>query len=340
MIFESNYMKTIKVITLFLAAALLLACFSSCRKFDGSDGGAVIAIGANDAAAVAGMLGLGGGASSAPQQSSQSSAPKHETPAAQTPQTPAQAQDTPAEKPADTPSDKPAETPSQSAQDTPAQETLAETPAQNDGRPSSKEEIVAYYKTAFDLVKSSAKGVTHTVSDASNNPPVVEAGKLSSIAGTLMNTFLKTSEPNETMAASELPPKGVMKSALDPSFVGAAECNDAGDFYEIYIRLDCTETDPDVNPPAGGGKAGTLVDVIESSQVEEAAGSMIKFTNLKNSYFETSVKAKIEKSTGHLVEAVFTCPSYMSFDKVTAAILSVENARLGLTYTETFTVQW
>ena len=223
----------------------------------------------------------------------------------------------------------------------PVEQATQNTSEQSNGNaPSTKEEIVEYYKKAFSLAKTDAKKVIMTYTNTTNQPAICEAGKLSSIASTLMNTFMKESEPNEELSPADLPPKGIMTSPLDASFVREATCKDTGDSYEIYIVLDITQDSPDVNPPAGGGKAGTITDVLESSSVTDAVGSIIKFENLANSYFDTSITAVVEKSTGHLTALETVCPSIMSFDKVSAAIISVEDARLGLTYNNRYSIEW
>ena len=331
-----------KYLSATIASLLLILTFTGCTKFDGSDSPLIVAVDANSAAAVLNAFGVSSNTSNSGSYSNNTSSvvattaftAENEAKNATEPQSVSDTNETKSAVDDTTIADteNKAENPTENSSDSENTSGIAgfET----------KEKIVDYYKECFNLVKSSAKGITHTISDTSNSPAICEAGKLSSIASTLMNTFLKESEPNEEMAVSEFPPSVSAVSALDSSFVDTATITESGDYYEVYIKLDATEDNPDVNPESGGGKAGTLVNIIEASQVEEAAGSMVKFENLKNSYFETSVKAKIEKSTKHIVEAEFICPSIMSFDKVTAAIISVENARLGLTYRDVFTVQW
>ncbi|MBQ6018564.1 MAG: hypothetical protein IJL26_00155, partial [Clostridia bacterium] len=218
---------------------------------------------------------------------------------------------------------------------------LSEQPAAN-AAPTSKEEIVALYKEAYGKIATDATGAVHTWNNSTNQPPVVEAGALSSIASTLMNMFLKENTPNEQLSPSDVPPKGVTTCNLDMNYVADATCTDNGGTYTVTIRLNTTQDAPEVNPAPGSGGIGSICDVIETKSITDAAGTFIKFEGLENRYFEGEVTATIEKETKHITEIHVKSPSFMCFGKAQAIIgfPKIENARLGLTYEDKFTISY
>ena len=202
--------------------------------------------------------------------------------------------------------------------------------------------MVNYYKECYNKIATEASGATLTYTNNTNSPDVLEVGGLSSIAGTLMGMFLKESQPNTALTPADVAPKGVTTCNLTPDMVAEATCTDNGDTYTVHIKLNCTQDNPDINPTAGSGKAGTIVDVVNVSDITDAAGSMIDFTDVQNQYFDTEVTATIEKSTGHITELKTISPTIMSFGSVSAmgGLLSLDNARIGLTYENHYTIAY
>ena len=211
-----------------------------------------------------------------------------------------------------------------------------------DAAPTSKEEIVALYKEAYGKIATDATGAVHTWNNSTNQPQVVEAGALSSVASTLMNMFLKENTPNEQLSPADVPPKGVTTCNLDMNYVGDATCTDNGGTYTVTIKLNTTQDSPEVNPAPGSGGIGSICDVIETKSITDAAGTFIKFEGLENRYFEGEITATIEKETKHITEIHVKSPSFMCFGKAQAVIgfPKIENARLGLTYEDKFTISY
>jgi hypothetical protein len=325
-----TFMRKLRPIALMLVIVMVCFAFTSCQTtFNGLNEGATIVMHVVGAPQDMGNFGLGGSGrgSAAPVVPTPTAAPAPIPTAA--PVTNAPAEETPTQA---APS---GETTTQA----PSGETTTAAPA-GDGTPSTKEEIVNLFTTAYNKAMAEAKGATHVKTSPTNNPPIVETGKLSSIASGLMGSFLKESSPNTEIPVTDVPPKGLSTSPLTAAIVAEATCTENAGVYEVMIKLNCTEENPDVNPPAGGGKAGTIVNVLETSTITDAVGNVVKFENPKNTYFDTTVKAKIEKDSGKLLELQAICPSILSFDKVTAVVLSVENARIGLTYDDTYKINW
>ena len=225
------------------------------------------------------------------------------------------------------------------------QEQPSEQPAQPaaDAAPTAAADVVALYKEAYAKIAAEATGATQTWTNAQNQPQIVEAGALSSVAGTLMNTFLKESSPNAPLAPADVPPKGVTTCNLDMAYVAEATCADNGGTYEVRIKLNTTQDSPEVNPSLGSTGVGAISDVIEVSEITDAAGAFINFENMENRYFETEITATIDKATKHITELYVKCPSIMCFGKAAVkplGIPSIENARLGLTYENRYTIAY
>ena len=323
-------MKKIRRITaLCLLAAFTVIAFAGCGAANDVPENPIICVSLNYGENSSTPSGNAGSQTPSGNQSG-SQTPSSTTPSASTPD-------------ASTPS---AETPDAS---TPSAETPdASTPSDNGGSastgaPSTVAEIVNYYKECYNKIATEGSGATLTYNKNSNSPNVLEIGDLSSIAGTLMNQFLTETQPNEAIPVADVAPKGVTTCNLTEDMVAEATCTDNGDTYTVHIKLNCTQDNPDVNPSAGGGKAGTIVDVVLVEDITGAAGSFINFENVQNQYFDTEVTATIEKSTGHITELYTVSPTIMSFGSVSVkpfGFPSIDNARIGLTYENRYTITY
>lgn len=317
--------KILRLTALVLIAVLTLACFSGCGAANDAPENPIVSLsllyGENSESAAADSN-QGGSqqpqATVAPTASSDNAAPTDAN-------TPAN------DKPAD--SDKP-------NSDKPAN---PDTPANSSGAPSTPAEVVNYYKECYDKIAKEGKSATLTWNNTTNSPAVLQVGALSSVASSLMGSFLKEATPNTELAVADVAPKGVTTCNLTADMVADATCTDKGSTYEVHIKLKPTQDNPDVNPPAGGGKAGTIVDVVDVADITNAAGSFVNFDNPQNSYFDTEVTATIDKATGHITELYTKCPSIMSFGKVAVKPMgfpSIENAQIGLTYENKYSIAY
>ncbi len=215
--------------------------------------------------------------------------------------------------------------------------------APSDADLSTKEGIVEYYKAAHAKVLSSAKTVTQTYNNTINYNDVLEIGGNDTIAGiakTLMNNFMKEdTEPKPYSGAdiaANFPPAGGCAGLTPDMIADDASCTEEGDNYIIKLKINSTEENYDT-----GEKTKNLAPVVETSQITEAAGSLIKFDGLENRYIGANIIATIEKSTGNLKALEIYTPSYMCFAQVTAAVIvKVSNCRIGLEYQQKWTVDW
>lgn len=263
----------------------------------------------------------------------------------QTPATPdetqAPAQDeTQAPATPDTPSQAP-EAPTQSGKtETPTQ--APSTPASS--KPTSKEEIITYYVTAYNKIATEGKKVTRTYDNTTNYKNIVKIGdnaQIKSLCEKLMKQFMKPNNEAVASSAKDLPPVGVTKLSISPSQISSAACNDKGSYYEVVLKSTGTDSNYEIDSVAGKGSAGVIGPLLRTEDVSSAAGSFIKFDGLHAKYATCTVTAKIDKSSGHITEFNFNSPCILHFDKVTAlGFIKVENCDLGLLFEQKWTVAY
>lgn len=209
---------------------------------------------------------------------------------------------------------------------------------------STKEGAVEYYKTAHAKVLAEAKSVTRTLDNNTNYKEYLEVGGNSTLAGvakTLMGMFLAANtEPapfsGSADIAANFPPAGKGSAGLTADMIGDYSVKEEGDNYIITLSINSSEEAPDL-----GDKASNLVNVVESSQVEEAAAGFVSFEGLRNEYIAPTVTATINKTTGQMTALHTLTPSYMKFDKATVAfVVNVNNVGIGLQYEQEWTIEW
>ena len=145
---------------------------------------------------------------------------------------------------------------------------------------------------AFSGVKTNAKSVTILKKNAYNYNNHVEAGMLSSLGSTLMSSFLK----------------------------------EEGDYYVITVVVKGA-----VNPNAGE-KVGAVASILTKQSIQDPIKDvpLINSIEPKCDYKDTTAEAKIEKSTGNLVEYYFDLPM----------ILFMDSYEIGLGFEEWWTVAY
>ncbi len=210
---------------------------------------------------------------------------------------------------------------------------------------STKESVVEYYKTAHAKVLSEAASVTRTYDNVTNYNGVVEVGGNSTLAGiakTLMDTFMsENTEAVQHVGSAEIaasfPPTGEGGcSGLTADMISDYSCKEENGNYIITLTLDSSEENPD-----DGSKGKNLVDIVEESQITDAAGSFVSLSGYQNQCIGSTVTATIEKETGKMTHLSIYNPTYMCFGKATAmSIITVENCKLGLLYEQEWTVEW
>lgn len=201
--------------------------------------------------------------------------------------------------------------------------------------PQGNEEIAAYFSTAINKAKAGASSVTLVQKKGTNYNGVVEAGNnflLSSIAKSLMGSFLKDESPNTVYStrneiADNFIPRGT-QSVLTASDIAEASCTEENGYYVLHVTVK-----PDENPTAGHG-SGAIGSVITTDEITNAVNGRIKFDNLICQYDGASAQIKVEKSTGRLVEISSSLPMYLHLTS-----LGLE-CRIGLQFDESWTVAW
>ncbi len=194
----------------------------------------------------------------------------------------------------------------------------------------STEKIVDYYKTAVNNAKTSAKTVTRVRDGALNYNGIVEAGKLSSAASTLMGMFMVGSEAeietkNEPFTNADIPPAGV-NSNLTANGVKEAKLVEDGSNYIITI------TAKDVkNPKAGDDGVGSLVSVIQEETITGSISSVpgLTLSNINIDYENVKVVATVDKATGNLLNIKVDAPCILSLG-AKLAIISIDSAKVGI----------
>ena len=248
--------------------------------------------------------------------------------------------------PADTQAAAPADQ-SAASSDTPAAETPAAdaaAPAEvSNGAPATKAEIIKYYCDAYNKIATDAKEVTRTYDYTSNYNKILNINgnsTLESLAGTLMDKFMVETTDPLPGDASALPPVGLTSLNIPEDKISEATCEDKGSTYEITLKSTGTDDnqEADVNP--GEGSAGLIGPLLRTDDVSGAVKGVLTFDGLHAYYATASVKATVDKASGHITELVYNTPCVLHFDQVTVVILKVKNCDIGLLFQQTWTASY
>ena len=231
------------------------------------------------------------------------------------------------------------------ASETPATEAPADSsgdaaPASN-GAPSTKAEIIQYYCDAYNKIATEGKEVTRTYDYTSNYNNILNINgnsTLEKLAGTLMDKFMVETTDPLPGSASDLPPVGVTTLNITEDKISEATCEDKGSTYEITLKSTGTDDnyEADVNP--GEGSTGLIGPLLRTDDVSGAVKGVLTFDGLHAYYATASVKATVDKATGHITELVYNTPCVLHFDQVTVVVLKVKNCDIGLLFQQTWTV--
>ena len=168
----------------------------------------------------------------------------------------------------------------------------------------SQQDGLKMYVDALNKAKSSAAKVTRVRTNASNYKGHVKAGMLSSIAKSLMGTFMKEDTTPVDIDKNDLPPKG-LNCTLDASAVDKVDVQKDGDNTIVTIV-----TKAESNPKAGSG-IGSAVSIIEEKTITDAVAGVIEISNIKLDYDPCTLKATIDAS-GNLVALYVQAPCILS----------------------------
>ncbi len=202
----------------------------------------------------------------------------------------------------------------------------------NDKKPASGEmttqQIVDLYKNGMNKVHTSAKSAVRVKDGALNYNGIVEAGKLSDAASSLMGMFMVADEAsievkNEEWDKTKVPP---MTCNLTAAGVKSASCKEEGGKYVVTI----TAIDQ-VNPKAGSDGVGSVIDVIQEETITGSISSVpgLSLSNISIAYENVTVVATIDKATGNIENIKINAPCVLSLS-AKLLVVSIDNAKVGI----------
>ena len=212
--------------------------------------------------------------------------------------------------------------------------TEDKTPADNNGsadsgKKLSDKELVDLYKKAVNAARTKSSSVIRVKDGAINYKGIVEAGKLSSTAGTLMGMFMADG-PDAIEAKNEAWEKEKLPDASALTTNGLQKISYEEKDGKYVVTLVAKNAS---NPKAGGDGVGAIAGVIEESQITGAIGSVPGLTleGISIDYENVTTVATIDKATGNLVALNLDAPCVLNIGYAKVPILGeVNNAKVGI----------
>ncbi len=172
------------------------------------------------------------------------------------------------------------------------------------------------YNNAINNAKQNAITVTKVKDGIVNYNDIVDFGELSNTVELLSSENFADSADNiaiinQEVTKEDIPPFG-LQSAVAQSGIKTAAIEDAGDYTILTIVSRAEE-----NPVVGGVGVGSLCTLITEEQVSAAiqySSEQINGEMIGASYENVTVVAKIEKTTGNLVNLKIDAPAYIYAD--------------------------
>lgn len=198
--------------------------------------------------------------------------------------------------------------------------------------PSKKSEIVEYFNTGANRVKTDAVRVTKNYEKRTIGELVVPQA-LQSTADSVVRQYLSDDttpivySTQADIRENFIVPKQDYVSRLTTNDITDITIKDVGNEFEITITLKDEE-----NPVSGTG-IGSVCDVIETGDV--SGNKMVQ--NFSTSYYNCVVKARFDKASGNMVWANYTTP--LTLD-VTVNLLGTHNAKVGLTFEKDYVIEY
>lgn len=196
-----------------------------------------------------------------------------------------------------------------------------------------QKDLVKTYVDAVNKAKSSAKTVVKTKTSASHYKEhlVIDGNALikatlEPIGKSLMGTFMKASEPNETIDKNALPPQNIQCS-LTADDVAKSESKQSGGNTVITLTLKGAK-----DPKAGSG-LGSAVSIIEEKTITDAVNGAIDISNIHLDYDPCTIVATLDAS-GNLVGLSVNAPCIL---KLTAMGV---NAEVGIECYDEYTIAY
>ena len=207
-------------------------------------------------------------------------------------------------------------------------------PAGDAGANATTADGLKMYVDALNKAKSSAKTVVKTKTSASHykehlviDGNAIIKATLEPIGKSLMGTFMKASEPNETIDKNDLPPKGIQCTLTEADLQEAPKVEKSGDNTVVTLVLKGAS-----DPKAGSG-LGSAVSIIEEKTITDAVAGAIDISNIHLDYDACTIIATIDAS-GNLVALSVNAPCIL---KLTAMGV---NAEVGIECYDEFTIAY
>lgn len=203
----------------------------------------------------------------------------------------------------------------------------------------SDKEVVDLYKKAVNAARTKSTSVVRVKDGAINYKGIVEAGKLSGTASTLMGMFMKSDASaieakNEAWEKEKLPDA----SALTVNGLQKISYEEKDGKYVVTLIAKNAK-----NPKAGGDGVGGIAGVIEESQITGAIGSVPGLTleGISIDYENVTTVATIDKATGNLVALNLDAPCVLNIAYAKVPILGeVNNAKVGIQVITEYTIAY
>ncbi len=161
---------------------------------------------------------------------------------------------------------------------------------------------------SFKGVKTNAKSATLDKKSAFNyNNHIKASAIIETVAAPLLSSLLKEEVVGETYTgadiAAQFPPSGVTCN-LKQDDVKKITCTEEGNYYIVEVTVKGSKN------PKAGESVGAVASIITEQQIADPIKDIPLINGLKPTcdYHDTTVKAKIEKSTGNMVEYYFHLP--------------------------------
>jgi len=219
------------------------------------------------------------------------------------------------------------DTPTEDEEETDEKEETAEAFA-------STEELVVYFNTCANKVKTESTKVVKNFEKRSVGD-IVMPSILQSTAETMMNKYMADdTEPivyatKQEIRDNFIVPNQDYVSCLKASDVAKADYKDNGKEYVIYLKIK-----DEKNPRAGSG-VGAVCDVIETHEIADKAGALIK--EFTTEYYNCEITATIDKETGRMVHAVYKTPLKML---MVVNMFGTHNVGASITFTKDYTITY
>ncbi len=201
------------------------------------------------------------------------------------------------------------------------------TDAPTAGTTNVNQEYLDMYKKAVVAARTKSKSVIRVKDGAINYKGIVEAGKLSSAASTLMGMFMAKDEAsievkNEAWDKTKLPDA----SALTLNGVQKISRVEKGNTYVITVVAKNA-----TNPKANADGVGAIAGVIEEEQITGSISSVpgLSLSNINIAYENVTAVATIDKATGNLTALSINAPCVLGLD-AKLAVITMNGAKVGI----------